>query len=71
MGLPTDILEFFNVSNAQTQNNKVVPYSVSDFIKGKKGITLMEVRLICQKLENEGLLIHTGIKNNLPLAGLS
>jgi len=68
MGLPTDILRFFNHQNALIVNDKVVPYSVGDFKRQNPQHPVSDIRNICQKFTNESLLIHTGIKDH-PFTG--
>ena len=57
---PTELLKFFSLKNSRSHNGKTVPYTIGDFIKGKKGIDLNELRRVCKKFEREGLLELAG-----------
>ncbi|MFI5218513.1 MAG: serine protease [Bacteroidia bacterium] len=69
MGLPLDILNFFNVSNAKIGINGGVPHTVSEFVSGRTDIDYLEVSRICKRFENEGLLVYCGNKTETPLTG--
>jgi serine protease Do len=74
MGLPTEILEFFNIKNAMknnTRNGGIRPFTVSDFCRLKEKKEVFKILNICQKFVSEGLLIHCGISKEDPIAGHS
>ncbi|GEO05915.1 hypothetical protein AAE02nite_35790 [Adhaeribacter aerolatus] len=73
MGIPTEILKFFKISNAKTDASGVIrPFAIHDLFKEHSSSTLKGVRLeyvysICKKFEHEGLLISAGTNGTAPL----
>ena len=62
----TEILKFFIPDHNNVSNGKITPKSLGNFfstIKDTKNVDVLQLALICKKLENEGLLIQSGTKH--------
>jgi serine protease Do len=71
MGLATDLIRFFQVSNAPLRDNTVRPWAISDFLQNHPQYHghIIGLSIACNRLSAEGLLNHAGTTGNAPPYG--
>ena len=62
MGLATDLIRFFHLSNAPLRDNIARPWAISDFLGEHPQYNgyVFELNIACNRLSAEGLLNHAG-----------
>lgn len=70
MGLATDLIRFFHVSNAPVRDNTARPWAISDFLQNHPQYRdFLELSIACNRLSAEGLLNYAGNTGAAPLYG--
>jgi serine protease Do len=71
MGLATDLIRFFHVSNAPLRDNTVRPWAISDFLQEHPQYRggILRLSIACNRLSAEGLLNHAGNTGTAPPYG--
>jgi serine protease Do len=62
MGLATDLIRFFHLSNAPLRDNIARPWAISDFLQNHPQYhgDILGLSIACNRLSAEGLLNHAG-----------